>query len=67
MRSEIDDRLKDKQVDIGTPELRNHERVMTVVDNLRREELYPHEPEDCNDECKKKGYYYNLNIEVQKK
>ena len=31
------------------------EKIMKSVDELRRTELYPHPPENCNHDCRRKG------------
>ena len=31
------------------------DRCMSVIDELRRETIYPHPPSDCTNDCKKRG------------
>ena len=33
----------------------DYDRCMSVIDELRRESIYPHPPSDCTDDCKKRG------------
>ena len=41
------------------------EANMKKVDELRRTELYPHPPENCNDVCQSRGLYLNEIKELQ--
>ena len=33
----------------------DYDRCMSVIDELRRESIYPHPPSDWTDDCKKRG------------
>ena len=41
----------------------SREGLMWEIDRMRRTELYPHPPEDCNQHCREKGtVVFNLKI-----
>ncbi len=40
----------------GIGPTQSREDIMKEIDRQRRNELYPHTPADCNDDCRKKGF-----------
>ena len=54
---ELHDELLDRKktrVYAQTKEV-DQEGIMTIIDKLRRCEVYVHRPVDCTDKCKKRG------------
>lgn len=50
----IDRNITDTMV---TSSAKTKEDVMKQIDQMRRNELYQHDKEDCTEECKKRGLY----------
>ena len=49
--------------DIGKEEYRfkgkaAREECMVMIDEKRNQTLYPHQPEDCTEKCRKRGKFY---------